>query len=209
MDTKWMHQFKFDTVLDIGANIGRFAATVNAVFPSAAIYAFEPLPDCFGLTRKVLARIGSGMAFNVGLGEKNEDITINRNTHSPSSSFLSLANTHVEAFPFAASQDKISVKVVRLDDVATELQIGSSMLVKIDVQGSERAVIAGGSSTIAKAKVVLIELSYEELYVGQPLFGEIFEALADLGFKFAGTLAQLPHPADGRLLDADCLFVKA
>jgi FkbM family methyltransferase len=208
MDTKWMHHFKFDTILDIGANIGRFAATANAVFPKATIYAFEPLPDCYEKTQKVIAKIGSGRAFNVGLGERNEDISINRNTHSPSSSFLSLAKTHVSAFPFAESQEKISVKVMRLDDLAADIPMGNSILVKIDVQGFERAVISGGAATIAKAKVVLIELSYEELYVGQPLFGEVFGLLVGLGFRFAGTLAQMPHPEDGRLLDADCLFVR-
>ncbi len=208
MDTKWMHQFKFDTILDIGANIGRFAVTANALFPSATIYAFEPLPDCYEQTKGIIAKIGTGQAFNIGLGEKQEDITINRNTHSPSSSFLSLAKTHINAFPFAESQEKIAVKVMRLDDVMIDIPIGQSMLVKIDVQGFERSVITGGMATIGKAKVVLIELSYEELYVGQPLFGEVFSLLSGLGFKFAGTLAQMPHPADGRLLDADCLFVK-
>lgn len=208
MDTKWMHQFKFDTILDIGANIGRFAVTANAVFPSATIYAFEPLPDCYNQTQRVIAKIGSGRAFNVGLGERNEDITINRNTHSPSSSFLPLAKTHVNAFPFAESKEKIAVKVMRLDDMSDDIPMGSSVLVKIDVQGFERAVIAGGTATLAKAKVILIELSYEELYAGQPLFGEVFGLLNGLGFKFVGTLAQMPHPRDGRLLDADCLFVR-
>jgi FkbM family methyltransferase len=208
LDTKWMRQFRFDTVLDIGANIGRFASTINVVFPSAVIYAFEPLPDCYELTKQVISRIGHGKAFNVGLGERSERLQINLNLHTPSSSFLSLSDTHVAAFPFAIQKSSTFVEVVALDDIVADLSIGKSMFVKIDVQGYERAVIMGGRSTIAKARMILIELSYEELYRGQPLFGEISVLLCELGFKFVGTLAQMHHPSDGRILDADCLFVK-
>ena len=209
LDQKWLHDYRFDTVLDIGSNIGRFAVTASAVFPNAKVYAFEPLPECYEQTRRALAKIGKGEAFNVGLGDHNEMVSINRSSHLPSSSFLPMARTHTEAFKFAAHQEQVDVKVSRLDDIPQMLSLGESILVKIDVQGFERAVIAGGRNTIAKAKVVLIELSYEELYVGQPLFAEVFELLSGLGFKFAGTLAQMPHPDDGRMLDADCLFVRA
>jgi FkbM family methyltransferase len=208
LDQKWLHSYKFDTILDIGANIGRFAVTADAVFPAATIYAFEPLPKCYDKTAAIINTIGKGKAFNFGLGVKSETIPINQNEFSPSSSFLPMNKTHVDAFPFTEKQTQTLVQVRRLDDVADELCLGSRILIKIDVQGYERDVIAGGKNTIEKAKVVLIELSYEELYSGQPLFGEVYDALRSLGFRFAGTLAQMPHPKDGRLLDADCLFVK-
>lgn len=208
LDQKWLHSYQFDTILDVGANVGRFAVTADAVFPAATIYAFEPLPACYDKTAAVIETIGKGKAFNFGLGVRTETAAMNQNEFSPSSSFLPMNRTHLDAFPFTAKQKQTLVQVKRLDDVAEELCLGSCILIKIDVQGYERDVIAGGKDTIAKAKVILIELSYEELYSGQPLFGEVYDALRALGFRFVGTMAQMPHPKDGRLLDADCLFVK-
>jgi hypothetical protein len=76
------------------------------------------------------------------------------------------------------------------------------------VQGFEDKVIAGGPETIRKAKAIIIEVSFRELYEGQPLFEEIFELLSDKGFKFMGNLYQLLSPIDGAPLQADALFVR-
>ena len=99
--------------------------------------------------------------------------------------------------------------VYPLDELAKEYTSGiKNIFLKIDVQGFEEKVLAGGRQTIARAKVVLLELSYELLYENQPLFADIYEIMKDLGFRFQGTMAQMPHPKDGRLLDADCFFVR-
>ena len=46
LDRPWLVGLGVKTVLDIGANVGRFAITARKLFPDAHIYAFEPLPDC-------------------------------------------------------------------------------------------------------------------------------------------------------------------
>ncbi|MEP2987437.1 MAG: FkbM family methyltransferase [Parasphingorhabdus sp.] len=208
LDNPWFRSMAFDTVLDIGANIGRFAITINSLFPKAQIIAFEPLPSCFKKAEKIISNYSGSQALNIGLGSKNETLEIFENDFSPSSSFLPMADMHIDAFPFTDKQTSTSVEVKALDTVAEELALGDRILVKIDVQGYERDVIAGGKRTLSQAKAILIELSYHELYQGQALFDEIFDEMKAMGFRFAGTLAQMPHPKDGRLLDADCLFIK-
>jgi FkbM family methyltransferase len=209
LNQPWLKKADFRTILDIGANVGRFSLTVNAVFPDAAIEAFEPLPACFDTATRALKPYPNVRLHNVALGEADGEIEMFANDFSPSSSILPMADSHKEAFPFTGHGQMVPIQVRRLDDMANELNLEGSMFVKIDVQGFEQKVLAGGRETIGKASVVLLELSFEELYEGQPLFEELFDTMRSLGFKFCGTMAQMGHPKDGRTLDADCFFVKA
>src|SRR5258706_4838564 len=43
------------TVLDIGGSHGQFAAEILRVFPTAAIYSFEPIPECFAEISRLAA----------------------------------------------------------------------------------------------------------------------------------------------------------
>lgn len=208
LDVPWLHAYKFGTILDIGANVGRFSITAHSVFPDAMIHAFEPLPSCFASAQKALAGISNATVHNIALGDAEGELQMFANDFSPSSSILPMAQAHKDAFPFTDSTKKVPIRVQRLDDFASDLQMPGPVFVKIDVQGFERQVLAGGRATIGKADVVLLELSFEELYEGQPLFGELFDTMRDLRFHFRGTMAQMPHPKDGRTLDADCFFVK-
>ncbi len=54
----------------------------------------------------------------------------------------------------------------------------------------------------------LLKTPFETLYEGQRLFDEIAELMTAWGFRYAGALDQLTHPADGRILQADSIFLK-
>lgn len=208
LNASWLRSRNFRTVLDIGANVGRFSVTANAVFPQARIVAFEPLPSCFAAAERAMASCGNSSILNIALGDSEGEIEMFANDFSPSSSILPMAQAHKDAFPFTHGGKMVPIRTRRLDDVAAELNFEGPIFVKIDVQGFEREVLSGGMETIGRADVVLLELSFEELYEGQPLFAELFDTMRTLGFRFRGTMAQMPHPHDGRTLDADCFFEK-
>jgi FkbM family methyltransferase len=208
LNKPWFYKLKIDTVLDIGGNIGQFSKTMRFILPEAQIYAFEPLPSCYKLMTKLMQGDTKYLGYNCGLGEKSETLNITENSHAPSSSFLPLAEKHKEAFPYTAEQKQIQVPVRRLDELASELNLGKNILIKVDVQGFEDKVVDGGLDTFARAKILIMELSYQELYINQPLFNDIYQKLAKLGFEFYGTMAQMPDPNNNSYLDADCIFIK-
>lgn len=208
LSADWLKAYRFENILDIGANIGRFSITAHAVYPDARIIAFEPLPSCFQSVVKVANHIPKCVALNIALGVTEGELEMFENEFSPSSSILSLSDTHKDAFPFAKKGKRVPIKIRTLDSVVSEMQISGSMLIKIDVQGFENKVIQGGIETIKNADVVLIELSYEELYKDQPLFEDINSQLVSMGFHFKGTMSQMAHPSNGRYIDADCFFVR-
>jgi FkbM family methyltransferase len=62
--------------------------------------------------------------------------------------------------------DEGATEVRRLSDVARELNLRHPLLHKPDVQGSEDKVIIGGEDVAARAKIVIIEVSFQFLFEG-------------------------------------------
>lgn len=205
----WLKEFKFKTILDIGANEGQFADKMHALFPEASIYSFEPIPEAFSLLDKNFKDVQQVEGINLALGDSTGEITFNKNESSASSSFLEMADTHKNSFDFAIQTNPIKVKVDTLDNVMTGKKIDFPMLIKIDVQGFEEKVIKGGMDIIKKADMVFCEVSFVELYKGQLLFGGIYEIFKNLGFSYAGSIEQLRSPETNAILQADAIFIKS
>ena len=145
--------------------------------------------------------------FNLGLGESAQKMDFWENEYSPSSSFLDLADTHKQNFEEAAESNKVTVQVDRLDNIFDSRSLAMPLLIKIDVQGFEDKVIQGGINTLQKAKIVICELSFIELYKGQLLFADLFASFAKLGFVFTESIEQLRSPETNQILQADGIFI--
>ena len=196
------------TVIDVGAHTGEFARMIKTILPRAAIFSFEPLKAEFASLQQQMKDGAGFVAFNCALGDRDETVEIFRSSYAQSSSLRQMTQLHKDAFPVSAGHTVERVAVKRLDDVLRDFELQREILIKIDVQGYEDKVIAGATETIEKAKAIIVEVSFRELYDGQPLFESIFELLSAKGFKFFGNLYQLLSPVDGAPLQADALFVK-
>ncbi len=203
----WLQTLNIATVIDVGASVGDFAFTIRPLLPQAQIYSFEPLPDCYAAILQHMRGAAKFQAFNLALGDQSGELMFYRSSHAPSSSFLPMAQAHKGAFPTAAVSQPVIVKVERLDTVVEQLAIADPLLVKLDVQGYEGYVLAGGEQTIRRAALVIVETSFQPLYEGQPLFGDVYRILTGWGFTYAGALAQLQHPESGRTIQEDSLFL--
>jgi FkbM family methyltransferase len=206
----WLKDFKIETVIDIGANEGQFAVEISKYLSDAYVYSFEPLTDVYDILLEKCKILKRFKAYNIALGNFNGNEKIYKNEFSPSSSLLDMADLHKEVFPFTSEYEKEEVTVKRLDDFANEenISLEPNILIKIDVQGYEDKVIEGGKETISKAKVVICEVEYLELYKGQPLFDDIYSQLKSLGFFYKGSLNNFYHPKTGLPLFADAIFLK-
>lgn len=208
LNTSWFKSLNIDTVLDIGANTGQFTKTISILLPNSKIYAFEPLPNCFDSLQKFANSSNNITVYNTGLGESSGSLSFEESIFSPSSSFLKMTDTHKNAFPHTNKTSLVNVKISRLDDIAKDLRLGSSILVKIDVQGYEDRVLKGGIETIKQAKVVIIETSFVKLYELQPLFDNIYTIFKEIGFTFNGVVDCVFDPISGQILQGDAIFMK-
>ncbi|MES2581474.1 MAG: methyltransferase domain-containing protein [Pseudomonadota bacterium] len=71
---------------------------------------------------------------------------------------------------FGKVERTVQVQTTRLDDVA---DVPAIDFLKMDVQGSELAVLMHGKKRLAQCVAIQLEVSYICLYEGQPTFGEI------------------------------------
>lgn len=83
---------------------------------------------------------------------------------------------------FGARPEKtIEVPVRRLDNCLDISSLPHPILLKIDVQGGE-LVVLDGCDSLAEVDFIYVELSFVELFEGQPLFQDVSEYLARRGF---------------------------
>ena len=174
------------TVIDVGAHTGEFALMIKQLLPEASVISFEPLKQEFQeLQQKLQGRPGFQI-FNYALGDRDGTDTIWRNDFSQSSSLLRMTNLHREAFPHSGQETSEEITIRRLDDVLATVKTDREILLKLDVQGYEDKVLAGGQDLLTRARVLVIEVSFRKLYEGQPLFDDIYDNLRSKGFSYQG-----------------------
>jgi FkbM family methyltransferase len=207
---RWLEALDIRTVLDIGAHEGDYAKRIHGILPKAHIHSFEPIPECYRALTQVSATLPRHSSYNLALGSAPGSATMHKNEFSQASSLLPTSEAMARLMPFAARTEAVTVEVATLDGVVKDLEVEDNLMVKIDVQGFESAVIAGGRDTLRRAKVVVIETSFQPIYETQPMFDVVYRALVnDLGFSYGGSLNRQESPVDGAPLQEDSLFLRS
>jgi FkbM family methyltransferase len=199
-----------DVVLDVGANIGQYAAELRAGGYRNQIVSFEPLASAHAeLSRRSAADERWQVAPRMALGDTETETEINVAGNSFSSSLLSMLDTHREAAPQAAFMGREKVRVRRLDSVAGDyVRPAQRYLLKLDVQGYESKVLDGAPETLSRAAAVQFEASLASLYQGEALFPELLERMLAAGFDLWSVSPEFTDLRTGRVLQVDCFFVR-
>ena len=204
---RWLRSQRINTIIDVGANEGQFVESIRRYFPEAVIHSFEPLPEVFAPLKYRFAHDKRLIVHNCALGDRTGTAELYHNSFSPSSSLLPMHERHVEAFPHTGHATRTTITLKRLDDLFEGMETTPPILLKIDVQGAESAVLEGAVRTLGHVLAVIMELSYTELYVGQKLRDEMVAMMEGYGFMYAGDIEYLSD-SSGRRLQADGLFVR-
>jgi FkbM family methyltransferase len=205
---RWLAGAGIATVIDAGAHDGEFAGAIKALLPAVRLYCFEPQEDCHRRLAARLSRFAGCESFCLALADRAGRASFHRSRATKSSSLLPMALLHRQAFPWSEESALVEVDVERLDGLRGRLRLQPKVLLKIDVQGSELALLRGARETLEEVDFVLVEVSLEPLYEGEASFAQIHGLLAELGFRYAGSFDQLLSPLDGRILQQDALFVR-
>ncbi len=208
---KWIKALNINTVIDVGSSKGNASRQFHEIFPNALIYAFEPLSDCFELTKKKMAGVSGFRAFNVALSDVSGNSMIFRSSYSGASSLLKMGQLQKDIFPHVAGEKIEPIKTDTLDNILANHNLVDNILIKMDVQGFEGKVIKGGLNIFRRAKIVITETSFQILYEGQPLFGDIYRQLSELGYRYVGAWGNngdFKSPIDGLPLQQDSIFIK-
>jgi len=200
-----------DVVIDVGANAGQYATDLRTAGYNGRIVSFEPQSGPFSLLEGNASTDPLWDCRHSALGETDGTVTINvAGNAGLSSSVLPMLKSHQDAFPPANYVGTEEVPIHRLDTVAPEfLRPADRAYLKIDVQGFEKQVLAGGTSTVHDRVVgIQLELSLLPLYEGGMLIREALDYVYSLGFTLTGLQPGVTDPRNGRLLQADGIFFR-
>lgn len=196
-------------VFDVGANEGQFVDELRASGYCERIVSFEPLAAAHSaLTGRAKKDPAWVIADRTALGAHVGSIQINVSKNGVSSSILNMLPSHSEAAPQSTYVKTETVAINRLDDLCT-LTPNDHLLLKVDVQGYEKAVFDGGAKVLDSCRCVIVELSLVPLYEGQVLAKDIWDFLASQGFEPWSFEPGIRHPDTGRMLQLDGIFVRA
>ncbi len=133
------------TVLDVGANRGQFSTMVRRRLPRAQVIAFEPVPSAADIYRRLHPDY---VLHAVALGSRSGEGVISVGERTDHSSFV---------YPVRGGTPA-TVPIRTLDEL--DLPLIRPTLLKIDVQGFEGEVLAGGRETLKRIDHVLVEVAF-------------------------------------------------
>lgn len=191
------------SVLDIGANVGRYSHSIKYCFPNIDIFMIEANPWC----DNHLSRVGIPYEIACLSNEKKDvNLYINRkNMICTGVSYYQENTVHYNTEDFMKTETKL------LDEVIFE-KFGEQKafeFIKMDTQGSEVDIIKGGVKTFEQAKHIQIEMTLIEYNKGAPLKDDVAKFLNGLGFKqnvLVEPIYQGHNPSTGIVVQEDWIF---
>jgi FkbM family methyltransferase len=214
----WKHQFvkqlesrRVDVVFDVGANSGQYVTELRRAAYKGRIVSFEPLSRPFSILERKASTDPLWDCRQCALGDSDGTVSINvAGNAGQSSSILPMLKSHQDAFPWANYIGTEDVPIRRLDSVSPEfLGPDGVTFLKVDVQGFEKQVLAGGKSTLDNHCVGMqLELSFLPLYEDGMLIREALDLVYSLGFTLTGLLPCFMDARNGQMLQADGVFFR-
>lgn len=187
-------------IIDVGSNQGKWALRALQFLAPKKLLCFEPDPKTYNRMQRRLSEFEEVICHNFALSNKcgEQIFYVTENDHC-SSLYKPLPD--VQRFYDRKMVEKKTIKVIteRLDDIHTPDRID---LIKVDVQGSELAVIEGARETLKKTSLIMIEANFKPHYQGGSTFAEVHEKLMSLGFV-------LHNFGDGFQQDGEMLWMDA
>jgi FkbM family methyltransferase len=147
-----LKQFKFNTIFDVGANIGEWAKMVLDRQVDAQIHSFEPVPEVF---RRLVAAvpIERVMPNPFGLSSQCEmrDMLFDHDNDRLTTPCLEIARVAPEVRPLIMLDG---------DSYCRSRKVESIDFIKIDTEGHEFQVLKGFDTMLKNAKINIIQFEY-------------------------------------------------
>lgn len=189
------------TIFDIGSHQGESIESFLSVYPLANIYSFEPSLYSFAILSKKYSKMSNIRLYCEGLGDTVGAKYFMDNEFPFMSSFLELGH-----YGYGNIINRRRINVNTLGRFIENNNIEFIDILKIDVQGYEFQVLSGCSDIIQeKVKLILVELTFTNMYEGLPNFQDLISFLIGKGFILCGIYRQ--HFQQRLLSWADALFV--
>jgi FkbM family methyltransferase len=191
------------SAFDIGANQGQFSHLLRRLGFSGRILSVEPMEAAFRKLERQAEADPRWSVCNLAVASKAGVARLNVAGNSTSSSVLEVNQIHLQAEPTSRTLSTEIVQARTLDEIGAQYRLAPPYFLKIDVQGSEIAVLDGGPNTLAKTSALRIEASLRELYEGAPSISAVLQRIDIEGFVPLGVTTGFQDPRTGDALQVD------
>jgi FkbM family methyltransferase len=172
---------RFQTIVDVGANIGTSTFRFREANPNARIYCIEPVMEIYNeLESNVLHPLTS--CHRLALGDKEEESTI-YTTYNPLTSSL---------FKTSETRGSQKVEMTTLDRFAEQNSIEQIDLLKIDTEGYDLHVLKGAQGLLNDGRIeyVMVESGFQPGNKKHVLYHQYQEWFTDRGYVCFGIYNQ-------------------
>jgi FkbM family methyltransferase len=186
------HKVQVRGLVHLGAHQGQELALYRRIgwFPIALI---EAHPEIYQQLAASTAGHPDVLAVHAAICERDGPVTLHLSLNDQSSSVLPI-NRLAKLVGKTAECGTIEVPGRDLDSLFAEWRAegaaiaGANVLVS-DIQGAELLALRGAKHTLAQFDAMVLELSFDELYLGCPQVEEIDEFMDAAGFARLATVA--------------------
>jgi FkbM family methyltransferase len=200
-----LRSLKFASVVDIGANRGQFSLVARQCYPTARIFAFEPLLAPANRFSAAFDADSLVTLQRLAIGPTAGSAAMHVAAEDDSSSLLPITTLQQSLF---AGTNEVATETVQLECLANcirQADLKSPALLKIDVQGFELPVLEGCLALLPDFSHIYVECSFVELYSGQALANDVIRWLGKNQFGLSGVY-NASYCSSGTAVQADLLF---
>lgn len=186
-DHRFFRQFPeldYRVILDLGAHAGDFAERTRRYLQPETICMVEADPELAATLERRYHAVPGCKVVAAALSDRNGEIEFHVNEHRASSSLLPVRPELRTLFNRSfAEVAVVKVPAITLDELFRRERWSRVDLMKVDIQGGERALLAGGGQALQQIRVIYIEVLFQQLYENCALFCELDEKLRAAGFQ--------------------------
>lgn len=199
---------QIDRVIDVGANTGQFYRLLRqCVGFDGQIFSFEPVPQLAARLTQQSTADPNWTVHACALGRSTGMRELNMTRLSVFSSFLQpLADDPSEGGNVVTGTIRVPVRT--LDDVFSDPAALRRTYLKLDTQGFDLEVAAGGALALQMIPALQTEVSFRPIYAGMPDYRSAIATFEGHGFRVADFFL-VSTDRGGIAYEFDCLMLRA
>ena len=195
----WKQGFRPGSIIDIGAYQGEWSRLAAKLFPGTPILMVEAQAEKKVFLDAVHRELPVADYILCLLGKADGSEVVFNVMETGSSIYSERSNM---------PRSERRLKMRTLDDILLERRLNGPLFIKLDVQGAELDVLAGGTSALQAAEVVQLEVALMPYNEGAPTANAVFQFMAERNF-LVFDIAGFVRPKPAYLAQIDVLFVRA
>lgn len=183
-------------IVDVGASDGTWSRMAAAIWPRARIVAFEPRESKRAELETARRELPNFSYHICCLGARSGPVS-----YSDAGNQTSLYAQH------GAERQTVDMRL--LDELLAAGVVPQPDLLKLDVQGYELEVLAGGETAISGVQGVLAEVSFYDFQPSMPTADDVIAYLRQRGLVVYDVMGLLRQPEDDALGQMDLMFLRS